>query len=103
MQVIVSTDAAGMVWITTTQGNRLTTGFFKAPDETPEELEHMGYPQLLHLYPPEEILVGPGIALEEVEEIFVEAGARAQHEWSAALGPLGPRSAGTTARHSLSE
>ena len=33
----------------------------------------MGYPQLLHLYPPEEILVGPGIAPEEVEEIFVEA------------------------------
>jgi len=47
----------------------------------------MGYPQLLHLYPPEEILVGPGIALEEVEEIFVEARARAQHAWSAALGP----------------
>jgi hypothetical protein len=38
-----------------------------------EELEHMGYPQLLHLYLPEEILVGPGIASEEVEEIFVEA------------------------------
>ena len=49
MQVMVSTDAAGMVWITTAQGNRLTEGFFKAPDETPEELEHMGYPQLIHL------------------------------------------------------
>jgi len=73
MQVIVSTDAAGMVWITTAQGNRLTTGFFKAPDETPEELEHMGYPQLIHLYPPEEILVGHGIAPDEVEDIFVEA------------------------------
>jgi hypothetical protein len=33
----------------------------------------MGYPQPLHLYPPEVILVGPGIASEEVEEIFVEA------------------------------
>jgi hypothetical protein len=33
----------------------------------------MGYSQLLHLYPVEEILVGPGIAPEEVEEIFVEA------------------------------
>jgi hypothetical protein len=51
----------------------LTECFFKAPDETPEEVEHMGYPQLLHLYPPEAILVGPGIAPEEVEEIFVEA------------------------------
>jgi hypothetical protein len=54
-------------------GHLLTECFFKAPDETPEELEHMGYPQLLHLYLPEEILVGPGIASEEVEEIFVEA------------------------------
>jgi hypothetical protein len=33
----------------------------------------MGYPQLLHIYPAEEILVGQGIASEEVEEIFVEA------------------------------
>ena len=73
MQVMVSTDAAGMVWITTAQGNRLTEGFFKAPDETPDELEHMGYPQLIHLYPPEEILVGRGIAPDEVEDIFVEA------------------------------
>jgi hypothetical protein len=33
----------------------------------------MGYPQLLHLYPPGETLVGPGIAPEELEDIFVEA------------------------------
>ena len=59
--------------VVTLPGHLRTECFFKAPDETPEELEHMGYPQLLHLYPPEEILVGPGIALEEVEEIFVEA------------------------------
>ena len=72
MQVMVSTDAAGMVWITTAQGNRRTDGFFKAPDETPEELEHMGYPQLIHLYPAAEILVGQGIAPDEVEDIFVE-------------------------------
>ena len=43
------------------------------PEETPEEVEHMGSPQLLHLYPPEDMLVGPGIALEEVAEICVEA------------------------------
>jgi hypothetical protein len=54
-------------------GNLRVECFFQAPDETPEELEHMGYPQLLHLYPPEEMLVGPGIAPEEVKEIFVEA------------------------------
>jgi hypothetical protein len=33
----------------------------------------MGYLQLLHLYPPGKILVGQGIAPEEVEDIFVEA------------------------------
>ena len=72
-QVIVSRNDKEEVWVKTPTGHRLTEGFFKAPDETLEELEHMGYPQLLHLYPPEEILVGPGIAPEEVEEIFVEA------------------------------
>jgi hypothetical protein len=72
-QVIVSRNDKEEVWVETPAGNVLAECFFKAPDETPEELEHMGYPQLLHLYPAEEILVGPGIAPEEVEEIFVEA------------------------------
>lgn len=71
----------------TPTGHLLAECFFKAPDETLEELEHMGYPQLLHRYPAEALLVGPGIAPDEVEEIFVEeeAGARG--------------SAGTTMRH----
>ena len=68
-QVIVSRNDKEEVWVATPTGNLLAECFFKAP----EELEHMGYPQLLHLYPPEEILGGPGIASEEVEEIFVEA------------------------------
>jgi hypothetical protein len=72
-QVIVSRNDKEEVWVATPTGNLLAECFFKAPDETPEELEHMGYPQLLHLYPLEEILVGPGIASEDVEEIFVEA------------------------------
>ena len=72
-QIIVSRNDKEQVWVETPTGNLLAECFFKAPDETPEELEHMGYPQLLHLYPAEEILVGPGIAPEEVEEIFVEA------------------------------
>ena len=72
-QVIVSKNAKEEVWVATPRGEILAECFFKAPDETPEELEHMGYPQLIHRYPPEEILVGPGIAPEEVEEIFVEA------------------------------
>ena len=72
-QVIVSRNDHEEVWVATPAGTLLAEGFFKAPDETPEELEHMGYPQLLHLYPPEAIRVGPGIAPEDVEEIFVEA------------------------------
>jgi hypothetical protein len=72
-QVIVSRNDKEEVWVATPTGNLLAECFFKAPDEKPEELEHMGYPQLLYLYPLEEILVGPGIASEDVEEIFVEA------------------------------
>jgi hypothetical protein len=72
-QIIVTRNNKEEVWVKTPTGHRLAECFFKAPDETPEELEHMGYPQLLHLYPPEGILVGPGIAPEEVEDIFVEA------------------------------
>jgi hypothetical protein len=72
-QVIVSRNNREEVWVTTPTGKILAECFFKAEDETPEELEHMGYPQLLHLYSPEAIRVGPGIAPEDVEEIFVEA------------------------------
>jgi hypothetical protein len=72
-QIIVSRNDKEEVWVETPTGNVLAECFFKAPDETPEELEHMGYRQLLHLCLPEEILVGPGITPEEVEEIFVEA------------------------------
>jgi len=72
-QVIVFRNDKEEVWVKTPTGHLLRECFFKAPDETPEELEHMGYPQLLHLYPPEAILVGPGITPDEVEEIFVEA------------------------------
>ena len=87
-QIIVTRNNKEEVWVKTPTGHRLAECFFKAPDETLEELEHMGYPQLLRLYPPEEILVGLGIAPEEVEEIFVEACAR---------------SAGTTALHNHAE
>jgi hypothetical protein len=72
-QIIVSRNDKEEVWVETPTGNLYTECFFKAPDETPEELEHMGYPQLLHLYPAEEILVGQGIAPDEVEDIFVES------------------------------
>jgi hypothetical protein len=72
-QVIVSKNDREEVWVATPAGDLLAECFFKAPEETPEELEHMGYPQLRHLYPPEEIRVGQGITPEEREDIVVEA------------------------------
>ena len=60
-QVIIARNDKEEVWVETPTGHLLAACFFKAPDETPEELEHMGYPQLLHLYPAEAILVGRGL------------------------------------------
>jgi hypothetical protein len=72
-QIIVSSNDTEDVWIETPTGHRLAECFFKAPDETPHELEAMGYVQLLHLYPAAAIRVGQGFTPEEVEDIFVEA------------------------------
>jgi hypothetical protein len=55
-QDIVSRNDKEEVWVATPTGDLLAECSFKAP----EELEHMGYPQLLHMYPPEEILCRPG-------------------------------------------
>ena len=60
-QIIVSRNDKEEVWVETPAGHVLAECFFKAPDETPEELEHMGYPQLLHLYPLEEIWSAQGL------------------------------------------
>ena len=46
-QVIVSRNDKEKVWVATPTDNLLAECFFKVPDETPEELEHMGYLQLL--------------------------------------------------------
>jgi hypothetical protein len=72
-QVIVSRNNKEDVWIETPTGHWLAECFFKAPDETPHELEEIGYAQLLHLYPAADIRVGQGMTPEEVEDIFVEA------------------------------
>jgi hypothetical protein len=72
-QVIVSSNDNEDVWIETPTGTRLAECFFKAPDETPHELEEMGYVQLLRLYPAAAIRVSQGMTPEEVEDIFVEA------------------------------
>src|SRR4030095_5189117 len=60
-QIIVSRNDKEDVWVEPPTGNLLPECFFKAPDETPEELEHMGYPQLLHLYPPKRFWSARGL------------------------------------------
>ena len=60
-QIIVSRNDKEDVWVAPPTGNLLAECFFKAPDETPEELEHMGYPQLLHLYPPKRFWSARGL------------------------------------------
>jgi hypothetical protein len=45
-QVIVSRNDNEEVWVATPTGHLLAECFFKAADETPEEVEHMGYPRL---------------------------------------------------------
>ena len=39
-QIIVSRNDKEDVWVATPTGNLLAECFFKAPDETPEEVEH---------------------------------------------------------------
>ena len=73
MEMMVSTDEAGGVWVANAQGDLLAECFFKAADETPEELGHMGYRQLLQTYPAACLRVCQGVELADLEELFLEA------------------------------
>jgi hypothetical protein len=73
MAVIVSMDNAGEVVVASPQGHLIAEGFFKAEDETPEELQQMGYRPLVTLYAPAQILVGRGVEPEDLADVFIEA------------------------------
>jgi hypothetical protein len=63
----------GGVWIENPQGDILAECFFKAEDETAEELKQMGYQSLSECYPAAQIASGKGIAVEDMADLFLES------------------------------
>jgi hypothetical protein len=72
MQVTVSMNAEGVIWVTTPQGALLAEGFFKAEDESAEALRDMGYQSLRERYPAAQIVAGRGMAVEDLVDVFLE-------------------------------
>ena len=72
MPVTVFMNEEGMIVVATPQGDILTEGFFRTPEETAEALEAMGYRRLLAVYPAAEIVVGTGIDPDDLSEVFLE-------------------------------
>src|SRR5215510_2381160 len=83
MIVTVCMDAAGAIWLANGQGDVLAECFFKAEDETEDELRLMGYHRLLIVYPAAHLAAGTTLEPAELGEIFVE-GARADRDCPAA-------------------
>jgi hypothetical protein len=73
MPVTIFMNEAGGVWIENPQGDLLAECFFKAEDETAEELKQMGYPSLSECYPAAQIAAGKGIAVEDMTDLFLES------------------------------
>ncbi len=61
MHILISLQADGLIMATNPQGHRLAECFFKAEDETAEELRQMGYTSLRHAYPTATFVVGTGL------------------------------------------
>ena len=72
-QVIVSKNDKEEVWVETPTGNLLAECFFKAVDETPDELRQMGYRSLTEQYRRAHITVGAGLEVADLAELFVES------------------------------
>jgi len=72
-QVIVSRNDKEEVWVETPTGKRLAECFFKAEDETLDELRQMGYRPLTEQYRRARITVGAGLEAEDLPELFLEA------------------------------
>ena len=72
MPVTVFMNEGGLIVVATPQGDILTEGFFRTPEETAEALEAMGYRRLLAVYPAAEIVVGTGIDPDDLSEVFLE-------------------------------
>lgn len=72
-QVIVSRNNNEEVWVQTPTGKTLAECFFKAEDETPDELRQMGYRPLTEQYRRAHITVGAGLEAADLAELFVES------------------------------
>ena len=72
MHIIVAMQADGRIVATTTQGQMLAECFFKAEDETADELRQMGYACLVHTYAAATIEAGAGLEPTDLEDLFVE-------------------------------
>jgi hypothetical protein len=72
MAMTVFMDEAGVVWVVSAEGDFRRECFFKAEDETEEELRDMGYQHLFTAYPAVHIAVGTGIELADLGELFLE-------------------------------
>ena len=72
-QVIVSRNDKEEVWVKTSTGKILAECFFKAEDETPDELRQMGYQPLTEQYRRARIIVGAGLEAEDLPELFLES------------------------------
>jgi len=77
MQIIISMQADGLIMATNPQGHLLAECFFKAEDETAEELRQMGYTSLMHTYPTATFVAGIGIEFTDLEDLFIEGTAPA--------------------------
>jgi hypothetical protein len=72
MHILISVQANGLIMAANMQGHRLAECFFKAEDETAEELRQMGYTSLRHASPRATFVVGTGIACTDLEDLFLE-------------------------------
>jgi hypothetical protein len=72
-QVIVSRNDQEEVWVKTATGKILAECFFKTEDETPDELRQMGYRPLTEQYPRARIIVGAGLEVEDLPELFLDS------------------------------
>jgi hypothetical protein len=72
MTILVCRQEAGVVWVENAQGDLVAPCFFKTAEETEAELQAMGYPRLLTVYPVTEIVAGPGMDPAELGEVFLE-------------------------------
>jgi hypothetical protein len=72
MKIIISMTAERRIVAETMQGQILAECFFKAEDETAEELRQMGYARLQHTYATATLEAGDGLEPTDLEDVFIE-------------------------------